>query len=67
METTTHPIVRPAERARVRVQFPNGETTEGAVLAHYDDGFDIFDSYSGEDWTLFDVEQADARCVVTVL
>lgn len=67
METTTKPIVRPAKYARVRVTFPDGDTAQGAVATHYEDGFDIVDSFSGEDWTLFDVEQADARCVVTVL
>jgi hypothetical protein len=67
METTTKPIVRPTTGTRIRVQFPDGDTSQGAVGVHYDDAFDIRDSFSGEVWSLFDVEQADARCVVTVL
>lgn len=79
METTTRPIVHPAVREFVQVDLPRGLTIFGVVtetdgdsvtmrkVAEWDGATPVeLDDADGPDlWTLFDVEQADARCVVT--
>lgn len=79
METTTSPIVRPAIDDFVQVVLPRGLTIFGVVTLTDDDSVTIrkvaewdgdvpvqLDDADGPDlWTLFDVEQADAHCVVT--
>lgn len=78
METTTAqstgPIVRPEIAARVSVTFPGSdlrdtETIAGLVVRADGDSFDVLPDCGmfRDAWTLFDTEQADARCVVTVL
>lgn len=75
METTsTRPVVRPAIADRVTVELPGSpaadpETVAGLVVRVDGDSFDVLpDSGAFLDaWTLYDTEQADAACVVTVL
>lgn len=77
METTTTtfaacPVVRPATATRISIELPgsdwrDSEVVLGTVIDQDEDSLTVTDDETGEDWTLFDVEQADARCVVTVL
>lgn len=78
--TTTHAIVRPAVEEFVQVELPGGLTIFGVVtdtdgdsvtmrkVAEWDGDTPVqLDDADGPDlWTLFDVEQADARCIVTL-
>lgn len=69
---STKPIVRPVTGARVEVTYGGSEWSDpevvtGVVVAQYDDGFDVLNTATGEDWTLLDNEQADATCVVAIL
>lgn len=64
MSTTTTVLVRPNTGARITVEFAHGNVS-GQVRGHYPDAFDVrLDN--GETFTLYDVEQCDARCVVRV-
>jgi len=71
-ELSTRPIVRPQLAARVRVEFPGNDwhdidTIVGQVVRSDGNSFDVAPDSGEAAWTLFDTEQADARCVVTVL
>jgi hypothetical protein len=82
METTTTsqsaPIVRPEIGQRVEVTYGADQVIVGVVIdsdadsillrkeTETDNGFELWVP-ADEAWTLFDVEQADALCVVTVL
>lgn len=78
---STSPVVRPSCGQLVHVAFGPGHRIGGKVVAVDDDSIDVLAYMAWEDdtetdydefdpealFTLFDVEQADARCVVTVL